>query len=178
MCYTVITAHNFFHRRDNHRMYYFNLSFYNYREWRISHAMSHHLYPNSIHDLEVTLFEPILCWIPSNMKSIFQRYVSWLYSPIVYAFICFDQIVKRIFFSFATKKNLFQTNDLVPLAVPVLMLALGNSNPFAVFTTWLQIILVCSFMFHLIGLNAGHHHPDLVHDGDKIRYATTYLSIF
>lgn len=169
MCYTIIAAHNFFHRRDNIRMYYFNLSFYNFREWRISHSMSHHLYPNSLHDLEVTMFEPLLCWVPSPMKNYAQRYVSWLYSPIIYTFICFDQLMKRMVFSISSKKNLFQNNDLVPLIIPIVMILFGNSNVFTVVKAWLQIILVCSFLFHLIGLNAGHHHPDLVHDGDKIR---------
>lgn len=170
MCYTIISAHNFFHRRDNFRMYYFNLSFFNYKEWRISHAMSHHLYPNSLHDLEVTLFEPMLCWIPSPVKSLGQRYVSWLYSPVIYTFVCLDQLVKRIIFSFTSKKNLFQSSDLVPLIVPLAMIVFGNPNPFTVFKVWTQIILANSFIFHLIGLNAGHHHPDIVHEGDKIRY--------
>lgn len=169
MCYTVISAHNFFHRRDSFRMFYFNLAFFNYREWRISHAMSHHLFPNSIHDLEVALFEPVLCWIPSPVKTFGQRFLSWIYSPIIYPFICLDQLVKRIIFSFTTKTNLFQTNDFVPFAVPLAMLIFGNQNPFIVFKVWLQIILANSFIFHLIGLNAGHHHPDNVHDGDKIR---------
>lgn len=169
MCYTVISAHNFFHRRDNFRMYYFNLSFFNFKEWRISHSMSHHLYPNSLHDLEVALFEPLLCWIPSPMKTVGQRYISWIYSPVIYTFVCLDQIIKRIVFSFTTKKNHFQSNDLVPLVIPFAMIVLGNSNPFTVFKVWIQIILANSFIFHLIGLNAGHHHPDIVHEGDKIR---------
>lgn len=170
MCYTIISAHNFFHRRDNFRMFYFNLSFYNYKEWRLSHALSHHLFPNSIHDMEVAQFEPILCWIPSKVKTLTQRFVSWIYSPIIYAFISFDQLVKRIVFTFMTKTNLFQVSDLVSLSIPFAMLIFGNSNPFTVIKVWLQIIMVNSFIFHLIGLNAGHHHPDLVHDGDKIRF--------
>lgn len=96
MCYTIISAHNFFHRRDNFRMMYFNLSFFNYKEWRITHAMSHHLYPNSLHDMEVSFFEPFLCWIPDpNTKGFVQRYVSWIYSPIIYAALFLDQLVKK-----------------------------------------------------------------------------------
>lgn len=96
MCYTIISAHNFFHRRDNFRMLYFNLSFFNYKEWRITHAMSHHLYPNSLHDMEVSFFEPFLCWIPNpNTKGFVQRYLSWIYSPIIYAALFLDQLVKK-----------------------------------------------------------------------------------
>lgn len=177
MCYTVISAHNFFHHRDNFRMLYFNLAFFNYKEWRISHAMSHHLFPNSLHDLEITLFEPLLCWFPSPLKSIAQRYVSWIYSPIIYTFMCLDQLVKRVIFSMTSNKNLFQYSDLVPLILPITMILFGNSNLFIVFRVWLQIILVNSFLFGLIGLNAGHHHPDNVHEGDKVRYGN-YAFIF
>lgn len=96
LCYTIISAHNFFHRRDNFRMLYFNLSFFNYKEWRITHALSHHLYPNSLHDMEVSFFEPFLCWIPGpNTKGFVQRYLSWVYSPIIYAALFLDQLVKK-----------------------------------------------------------------------------------
>lgn len=169
MCYTVISAHNFFHRRDNFRMLYFNLSFLNYKEWRISHALSHHIYPNSLYDLELVLFEPYFCWIPTQMKTFTQRYLSWLYSPIIYTMLFLDQLAKRITFSFLTKRNLFERNDMIPLIVPFAMLAFGNTNPFVVLAVWIQIILICSFIFALIGLNAAHHHPDIVHEGDKVR---------
>lgn len=169
MCYTVISAHNFFHRRDNFRMLYFNLSFLNYKEWRISHAMSHHMFPNSLYDLEIVLFEPLLCWFPNPLKSFPQRFLSWLYSPIIYTLLCLDQLVKRLVFSISTKKVLFESTDFIPLIVPLGMFLFGNTNPFDVLTAWIQIILIKSFIFGLIGLNAGHHHPDVVHEGDKIR---------
>lgn len=83
--WTAISGHNFFHMRDNHRMKYFNLSFMSYHDWRITHVFSHHMFPNSLLDVEVMLFEPIFCWIPSaEIKNSLQRYGSWLYGPIVY----------------------------------------------------------------------------------------------
>lgn len=93
--YTTIGAHNFFHQKDNFRMYYFNLSFLNYRQWRIQHSMSHHLFANSIHDLEVSVFEPFLCWSPTATKTVIQRYASWIYSPIIYGFIFLNHYVKK-----------------------------------------------------------------------------------
>lgn len=94
--YTTICAHNFIHKRDNLRMYYFNFCFLNYRDWRIQHCLSHHLYPNSMHDLEVAVFEPFLCWTPNPSKSAFQRYGSWIYSPLVYAFIFVHHYAQRL----------------------------------------------------------------------------------
>ena len=46
LCTTA--AHNFFHKKDHWRMYYFDLSLLSSYEWRISHAISHHLFPNTI----------------------------------------------------------------------------------------------------------------------------------
>lgn len=92
--WTGIAGHNFFHQRDNYRMYYFNLLFMSYRDWRITHVLSHHLFPNSYLDFEMLLIEPILDWLPSN-KNWIQRYVSWLYSPIVYAGFYYVELAKK-----------------------------------------------------------------------------------
>lgn len=74
----------------------FNISLLSYREWRISHAMSHHSYPNSLHDLEISMFEPFLCWLPSpKMKNTFQRFGAWIYGPIIYVFIFKAQFLVR-----------------------------------------------------------------------------------
>ena len=41
--------------------------------------------------------------------------------------------------------------------------------------TWLMVILLSSFIFHLIGFNAAHHHPDIFHDGDIYRWLLIFL---
>lgn len=81
-----ISGHNYFHRRDNFRMYYFNLLFFNFRDWRVSHALSHHLYPNSLLDVEIVFMEPFFVWVPfKDAKNAMQRYGSFVYAPIIYA---------------------------------------------------------------------------------------------
>uniref|UniRef100_A0A1B0CJ83 Putative delta 6-fatty acid desaturase/delta-8 sphingolipid desaturase n=1 Tax=Lutzomyia longipalpis TaxID=7200 RepID=A0A1B0CJ83_LUTLO len=137
LTWCVICAHNYFHRRNNWRMYIFNLSFMSFnitsvintwlyivfagsfifsligfnashhhsgvvhegdaiREWRISHALSHHLYTNSLHDLEISLGEPFLCWIPDpKIKNWFQRYASWIYGPFIYCLIYISEFIKK-----------------------------------------------------------------------------------
>ena len=86
LLWLTIIAHNFFHQKDNWRMYCFNMSLLNVREWRISHAMSHHLYTNSFHDLEISMFEPFLQWMPKK-KSKLLKITSTLISPIVYTLL-------------------------------------------------------------------------------------------
>lgn len=96
LCWLSIAAHNFFHQRDNWQMYTFNLTMMSFYHWRISHALSHHFYPNSLHDLEMSLFEPFLCWIPSlRYAPKWRRYLSFVLQPITYAFIFPIQYISK-----------------------------------------------------------------------------------
>lgn len=103
------------------------------------------------------------------MKTFTQRYLSWLYSPVVYTFLFLDQLAKRTVFSIVSQKNHFERSDMVPMIVPLVMFLFGNMNPLSVLVVWLQIIMISSFIFGAVGLNAGHHSPGVVHEGDKIR---------
>lgn len=76
---TMGAAHNFWHQRDNFRMYYFDLGMFSSRYLRISHALSHHLYTNSLLDLEVTEFNPFLLFLPFQSRNMVQRDLSKFY---------------------------------------------------------------------------------------------------
>lgn len=168
--WAVVAAHNYIHRRDNWRMFVFNLSLFSYREWRVSHAMSHHIYPNSLHDLEISMFEPFMSWIPdARFKNNLQRYASWIYGPLVYALLYMGECFKRICLALFTDKKVFSKDDLVPLIVPLVMYFFGNQDVSTVLKYWLVTMMMASFIFGLIGLNAAHHHPDVTHEGDALR---------
>lgn len=64
------------------------------REWRISHALSHHLYTNTIIDLEIQMFEPIMQFLPVK-KSFITRYVSWIYCPLFYMSVFAISFLRR-----------------------------------------------------------------------------------
>ncbi|XP_055597855.1 cytochrome b5-related protein-like [Uranotaenia lowii] len=170
VCWTIIAAHNFFHQKDNWRMRLFNLSFYSYREWRISHAMSHHLYPNSLLDLEISFFEPVFCWLPNPaMKGTVQRFGSWIYGPMLYTLGFLSDFLKRLIYTIKTGKCSFYADDLIAFALPTYMYVVGSPVPLGdVLRMWLFITLVASFCFAFTGLNAAHHHPDIFHSGDEI----------
>lgn len=68
LAFMAITAHNFFHHKNNWRMYTFDLTGNSSHEWRISHVYSHHCYPNSYFDYEATAFDAFLCWFPQPCK--------------------------------------------------------------------------------------------------------------
>lgn len=64
-----ICAHNFFHQKDNYRMLSFDLTGNSSYEWRISHVYSHHCYPNSLFDYEISAFDLMICFFPRAHKS-------------------------------------------------------------------------------------------------------------
>lgn len=49
------------------------------------------------------------------------------------------------------------------------MFYLGRPDIWLVLKHWAIITGFCSFMVGVVGLNAGHHHPDVVHEGDELK---------
>ena len=80
--------------RDNFRMYYLDLSAMSSKDWRVSHALSHHLYSNTIWDIEIYAYEPLLQYMPKN-KPIHYQLLMILYSPISFALSFLTQGLKR-----------------------------------------------------------------------------------
>ena len=79
----ISCAHNFFHMKDNWRMHYFDLCFSTSREWRISHALSHHLYTNTANDCELSSLLPLWDLLPRPDKTLLQRYGSYIYELVL-----------------------------------------------------------------------------------------------
>lgn len=158
---TASAAHNFFHQKHNWRRYYFDLSLMSSREWMVSHALSHHLFPNTIQDLEITFFEPLISFLPYIDKSFVVRYVSWFYNLVLYATTGHAQLAKRL------QRLALTWADAVALVVPGCMLLTGAA-PLHVWLMWTWVLVVSSFYFAFQGLTAGHHHPDNYHEGDAL----------
>ncbi|KAH0944819.1 hypothetical protein HN011_001180 [Eciton burchellii] len=167
LTWTTIAAHNFFHMKDNFRMYYFDLSTLSSRDWRISHVMSHHMYPNTLWDYEIYLAEPFLQWLPYKNKSFLTRMISRIISPIIWMMLYFHENLKRYYSIYKEHRNL-EFRDVVPFFLP-LMMSLVAPKIIVAFKLWLMILLISSTMFGMIGFNAAHHHPDIFHDGDIFR---------
>ncbi|XP_017461480.1 PREDICTED: cytochrome b5-related protein [Rhagoletis zephyria] len=169
LCWTVIVAHNYFHRRDNWRMYTFNLCLMNFCSWRISHALSHHIYPNSFLDLELSMVEPLLCWVPNPyIKSKLMRYLSIVTEPITYAIVFPLQMATRILYSLR-HENILYWHDILPLSIPLAMFLFSDLTLLLSLRQWLFITMIASFAFSVIGLNAAHHDPEIYHEGDANR---------
>ncbi|KAK2581040.1 hypothetical protein KPH14_006087 [Odynerus spinipes] len=167
LTWTTIIGHNYFHMRDNFRMYYFDLSLMSSKEWRITHVMSHHMYPNTLWDHEMYAIEPFFQWMPREGKNFFVRFFGLIYSPLVYALMFLEQGIKR-YYSVIYEYGKFEVRDAVPFLLPLAMCFVAPSVLTA-FKTWFIILLTTSLIFGAIGFNAAHHHPDIFHDGDIYR---------
>lgn len=93
--WTAVIGHNYFHMRNSFRMYYFDLSTLSSKDWRITHVMSHHTYPNTLWDFEIYSVEPYLFWLPDPKKSLLKGIISQLISPIIWALAFYAQAIKR-----------------------------------------------------------------------------------
>lgn len=168
------------------------------KDWRITHAMSHHMYPNTLWDYEIYAFEPLTHWLPDPKKSLPMAFVSQVMSPIIWSLVFYEQAIKRFFYfiiyvyyiayrgkskiyirfryySVFFEHKTFELRDAVPFFLPVLI-SFFTPNFFTAVKLWLLILMVASFIFSSIGFNAAHHHPDIFHDGDIYRFV--YIEIF
>ncbi|XP_069700190.1 cytochrome b5-related protein-like [Periplaneta americana] len=166
---TVISAHNFFHMRDNIRMHYFNITFYSYKDWRVTHALSHHLFPNTMLDYELFFDEKLLQWLPLKTKSLWVRFGSWLYSPVIYLLSSHVQLIAKLAQLLKTRGKSWNKEAFIPFAPLLVMYIFSGSSFIETFIMWSWILIVSSFSFVFIGLNAAHHHPEIFHDGDAPR---------
>lgn len=165
--WTTIIAHNFFHMRDNFRMYYFDLSAMSSKDWRITHIMSHHSYPNTMWDYEIYVTEPLLPWLPNKKKSVFGAFLSQIFSPLVWASVFIGQLIKR-YYSVIFEYKSFEFRDTLPFLFPISMCFTAPSI-YVALKYWMLLVIISSFLFSMIGFNAGHHHPVIFHDGDEFR---------
>lgn len=70
-----------------------------------------------------------------------------------------------------SKKQVIFWDDLIPLILPLTMLVfvdLTVINLYKVIGLWMFIIGAASFMYSLVAVNAGHHGPSNVHEGDEV----------
>lgn len=169
MNFTVMGAHNFLHLRDNLHMYYFDFSFMSCKDWRVTHALGHHMYPNTLLDIELCFNEQIFQWLPLKDKSWVLRYGSWFYSPIIYALLFFLAFFQRVTSILRGKKEALRLDIIIPFIPLLLMYALSGKTFWDAFCMWIWVVGVTSFIFGFLGFNGAHHHPDIFHDGDAPR---------
>ncbi|KAG7208906.1 hypothetical protein KM043_015087 [Ampulex compressa] len=168
LAWTAIIGHNYFHMRDNFRMYYFDLSLMSSKDWRISHAMSHHLYPNTIWDREIFSMDKIFTWLPDKDKSPIMSFLRQIFAPLYWSLLFVVGGILGRFYAILYESEKYEFRDIVPFFVPFSMYLVAPSF-LVILKFWLVILIISSVIFGVIGFNAAHHHPDIFHDGDVYR---------
>lgn len=156
-------AHNFYHKKDNWRMYCWDLGLLSSYEWRITHAISHHIYTNTLWDFELSDFEPMVDFT-IRTKPMTQRFLSTLFVLVGSWTFFFMEAIKRIVMV-AKGKQPLRPENLLPVAQLVYMWALG-CPALLTFKLWFVIQATSSYLFGVVGVIAAHHHPDMYHAGD------------
>jgi hypothetical protein len=80
LTWLVVMSHNFLHKADNWRMYTGNLALMTTRDLRIQHILSHHMFPNTYADIEVTCQEPYFKFLPIHDKGLYYRIMTIILS--------------------------------------------------------------------------------------------------
>ena len=79
-------AHNFYHKADNFRRYYHDLSSLSSSDSRITHVLSHHVFTNTIYDIEIAVKEPVLPFLPDPRKQYRSKILSCVMLPVMIVF--------------------------------------------------------------------------------------------
>ncbi|OXA47486.1 cytochrome b5-related protein [Folsomia candida] len=160
-----IGGHNFLHKADNWRQYYFDLSPLSSFEFRLTHHMSHHMFPNTILDFEVQTAEPLIQWLPSPSKNFVQKYLAPIYFYGLYAIFTLTQLIGRIRSIVLGKQAVRPENFIIFVEFGIIFML--SETYWAGLTASLTIVMVGSFWFVFVGF--AHHHPNSFHDGDEAR---------
>ncbi|XP_026321814.1 cytochrome b5-related protein-like isoform X1 [Hyposmocoma kahamanoa] len=165
----TVCAHNYFHRTDSWRMYLFNLSGMCYSDWRISHALSHHLHTNTLQDIEISMIEPFLVFTPYKDKTILAQ-LGAFYWPLIYTFSTLTLMIKGMITSVIKHEGkTIKWSDMIAFFLPVWMWLFGGLSLPWTLLMWTATLMTASFFFMVFGLTAGHHSHRNFFDGDVPR---------
>lgn len=188
-CYTGFCMRALLHMdwRDNFRMYYFNLLFTNFRAGR-SHALSHHMFPNSLLDMKLMAPEPLM--IKKNLDAtLFSTSSSAVYVSFNFFLWHFNKV--REFFEYfmlsksthfpniqtvirivlvITKRDVQSKDVFIPFVVPLTMFVFGGGHTILdILKIYIIMLVFSGIIFGIIAIRVGHHHPEVFHDGDPVR---------
>jgi hypothetical protein len=141
--------------------------------FQISHCLSHHLFPNTIIDLEIIEMEPFAYFLPVP-KSYFHRTFAVIYTNILFPLATLIEFTKRMYL-IARRKVTPRPENALPL-VQLALFMLLHGSVYDGLCSWLLLHLFCSWWFILIGLYAAHHLPgEIMRDSRIVRVDPPHL---
>ena len=166
-------AHNFIHKRDNWFMYVWDLTIESSYDSRITHAISHHMFANTVYDFEMRITEPHADFRVHAAKSNLQK--SPLFNVILIQLTTpltqFGDALKR-WLTIAKGRQSFRVRNLLPLLQLAVLMAFSGVWPGV--KLWFITHAVSGYCSAIVFLISAHHHPDIYHAGDSFRYGTDW----
>lgn len=159
LCLHVLNGvgHNFMHKRDayNPLRFCFDLPIYSStREWRVSHCISHHHWPNTEIDVEASGTEPFLRFIRTRSAQGYWIYVSLPIFYTVLPLILFVRVPLMLLADANTRKEFGK--NVLGFMFPYLELAalwFGNSEGFGwCFLCFLVMHTISFYMLILLSI--------------------------
>ena len=156
-------------------MYWFDLGCLSSHEWRITHALSHHTYTNTVIDYELAMVEPFMDYRVYESKSFWYRSkLAFVFLMIISPVSLFVEVIKRVI-SIALGLQRIRPENLLPLLPFFVILMTINpstsdsSGHWALaFKLWFTVQAASNFGFlSIVTLMSHHHHHDLFHVGDE-----------
>ena len=163
-------SHNFFHQKPTWRMYVWDLSLLSSRDWRITHAFSHHLYTSTFYDVELAGWEPLAVFIPATKKNLIHKTLAPIYIPIIYALVTVLEYIKKLALILSGVERLHIEN-LFPIA-ELVIIWMVNGDAYSAIKSWIIIHICSSLWLALLPQIGTHRHPELYHPGDLPNEAT------
>jgi len=165
-------AHNFFHQADHKawRRYYFDLSCLSHLEWRISHALSHHLHTNSLTDVELAAGEPMINFRPESKSKVVMFVSGFLLQLLSFISVPL-QLPLRAFGIMRGEQKLRPENLLPLIELFILMVKLPYSQALGL---WFVCHATSGYWLIITSITTTHHHPTLWHAGDTPRTNTDW----
>jgi hypothetical protein len=118
--------------------------------------MSHHLFPNTIIDVEITEMEPFIYFLPGP-KSALGTILSFISLLFLFPFATTIEFFKRIIL-ILIRKHKFRIENLLPFVSLCIFSVLCGSFGDG-FVKWYGMQLITSWWLLIVGIIAAHHHP-------------------
>jgi fatty acid desaturase len=128
---------------DNWRRYYWDLSVLGSTTWRVTHALSHHLFVNTYQDFEVSILLPVIEFLPVPDKSFLHKRIAPIFCHVAFFLTPLLELRNKVTRLVTTFR--LNPEEAIPL-VQLAALCLGSEN-------WIKGVLF--FLIMQVSNNVG-----------------------
>ena len=112
LCLSMLgIGHTYIHKKTSYFRYCADVTLFGSYQWTISHALSHHTYPNLEIDIEIQSVEPFIYYLSNKPKN---PIINIVVGHILFTFLGVLNYIRRFLFSFVGKDK-FQPENIIPL---------------------------------------------------------------